>query len=473
MNKEKAINDFQGGLRDLIERVDRLLAAGGPDPYVGPGTRSPLEHTTRLYFIDELMKLLGWSLGPGGDVLEEARLKAETTTFMDYVGVKAGTNEPLLIVEVKSWDKPPVTPRMPGLHDSPEDLLAAAIKHVRDGRPEADSPVIAVWHQYVEQLAGYIRNLKDGHNHDTRRAVLTSGQWLVVFKSPVHTFVDGGVSTEQFVIFNRKEFVERAREVFLLLHRSVLANDVPFPLRPSQLCSYVRVDRIAAAFHGLHVHYERSGSSLFGPKPRILVYPAFIIQRDDGVLLTVILSQNELLLDYSKDRNDERTLDDHLNEVATAGAEVRSACEKELGGSLEPAPIERFPGFTSSTLQSAGHTLVEAQRDQPDEWLMVTGGKLHFLAALPSIDPCRFHTWAHCGSEAIGTSAISVRSVKPRAFFTDTQAHHCAHQELQDRRLERCHIMPLDERICCQACVYRDICWTNDNDRLLPCGKQG
>lgn len=470
MNREKAINDFRVGLETLINKVDRLLSGGVHEPYAGSGMQPPLEHTTRLFFLDELMKLLGWSLGPCGNVLEEARLKAETTTFMDYVGV-ADTKQPLLIVEAKAWDTPAIAPRKSRRYDSAEDLLAAAIRHVRDGGLEKESPVTAVWHQYVKQLAGYVKNLKNQYHHDTQRAVLTSGQWLVVFKTPVQTFVDGEVSTDHFIIFNKEDFTNKSRNIFLLLHRSILACEVPFPLRPSQLPSYAMANKITATFHGLHVHYERSGSSLFGPKPRILVYPAFILQRNDGVLLTVIMHSEGILLDYSKNDDDEPTLNTHLEEVAALGTKVRKACEQELKVSFEPAPIGRFAGFPSSSQHSAGRTFVEAQQDHPDEWLMVTGEQPHFLSALPIIDRCRFHFWAGCGAEAIGTSAISVRSVQPRSFFIDTQAHHCAHQGLQDRRQERCHIMAIDERTCCQACVYRDICWTDDNRHLLPCGR--
>ncbi len=68
--------------------IERELARPQRDPFteVDPNRR-PHEHDTRLLFVNELLSHLGWRLGAGGNVLEEARLQANTTKFMDYVGV--------------------------------------------------------------------------------------------------------------------------------------------------------------------------------------------------------------------------------------------------------------------------------------------------------------------------------------------------------------------------------------------------
>ena len=110
-------------------------------------------------------------------------------------------------------------------------------------------------------------------------------------------------------------------------------------------------------------------------------------------------------------------------------------------------------------------SLVEA-----NEWLVATGSAEHYLLAEPRVQDCRFHSWAECGAHAAQQSAVSVRSVDPRAFFTDAQAHHCAHQGVLDRRHGRCLIQAVDSRTCCQACVYLDQCWTPAERAALPCG---
>lgn len=80
-------NLFKRGLDDLLTEVERELARQQRDPYAEPDpSRRPHEHDTRLLFVDELLTHLGWVLGARGNVLEEARLQADTTKFMDYVG---------------------------------------------------------------------------------------------------------------------------------------------------------------------------------------------------------------------------------------------------------------------------------------------------------------------------------------------------------------------------------------------------
>jgi len=91
--------NFPGKFAELL---DRLEAPEGPiaaAPYDGGPVGDPHEHATRVYFLDELVESLGWTLGLGGDVVEEARLKDKTTTRMDYLGKACDTNVPALLIE--------------------------------------------------------------------------------------------------------------------------------------------------------------------------------------------------------------------------------------------------------------------------------------------------------------------------------------------------------------------------------------
>lgn len=276
-------------------------------------------------------------------------------------------------------------------------------------------------------------------------------------------------------------YVPRAQELFSLLHRSVLARDVPFPLRPAQLRQYVDLGAVTAVFHGLHVHFEATGSPVYGLKPQVLIYPVLIVERDDGVLITVSSCGEGISLGYTKVRAEEEDdedllrLDGHLAEVHASAQQVLDACQEELGEALVVAPLDRFPGFPTKQngLQQIGRRMVVPLNGHHDEWLMATGTRTHYLTATPQVDPCRFHTWAACRVEdyGIGVSALSVRSVNPRAVFIDTQPHHCAHQLVQDRRESRCHIMSIDQRTCCQACAYVNGCWDVEEQANLPCGR--
>lgn len=477
MNRARQENEFQVGLARLLGDIEHELNFEQINIYEGAGQQVVHEHDTRKFFFDRFLQLLGWRLGNGGDVAEEVRVKAETTTFIDYAGVNDETRAPLLIVEAKSWEKPFVRPRGGRRQQATErQLIVEGIQHVRNGGSRVESPVTAEWHDYLDQIAGYVQNLKR-QDHDVPRVILSSGQWLLIFMAPVETFVSGNVNDEQFKVFLKSDYVGAANEIYDLVGQPNLAHIAPVMLRPAQLLNHLDRNRVSAAFHALLVRYESSGASLFVPRPRILVYPALIIQRDDGALFTVIDREDDIPLDPRMGN-----LGDHFAEVEQRGANLLEACSQELGMPLVSFDIRDFPGLRAASEEdrTAGtmplgrqrKNVVRSLRRVGDEWLLVTGMHSHYLLSTPTI-VCRFHAWGECkanGSQ-IGQSAVSIPSTdRPRSFFVDEQVYHCAHQVVQDRRDERCLIAALDTRICCRTCVYQDICWTQEEMGNLPCG---
>lgn len=468
MNRAALLNLFKQGLCDLLNAIDRALAKPNRDPYTeADPERRPHEHDTRLLFVDELLGHLGWKLGAGGNVLEEARLQDATTKFMDYVGIVAITCEPLLLVEAKAWDKPFVSARAGLTFASESDLIVSAIQHLRDGKSEATSPAIAEWHKYLAQVEGYVRTLKVKYSHDLPRAIIVSGEWLVVFKRPSETFLGASLPAD-IAVYRRDEFKAQAGEIFKLLHRSSLTQSAPIPLRPAQLRQFVELADVAGAFQGVHVHYDRkAGSSLFAPRPRISVYPATFVVRKDDAIYTVIDNDMPVNLDYERDDAGGESLALHLETIHARSTELLVTCADELGGALPAPPLSAFPGFPSDVMEKT----VVGELTEPNEWLVATGCSSHFLLAEPRVASCRYHSWAECGADAIGQSAVSVRSVELRAFFIDSQRHHCAHQVVQDRRAGRCLIEPIDSRTCCQVCLFLDDCWSPTEKANLPCGQ--
>lgn len=460
-------NTFKLALDDLLEAVEREIARPLREPFAElDPTRRPHEHDTRLLFVDELLGHLGWKLGVGGNVLEEARLQAKTTRFMDYVGVVNITGKPLLLVEAKAWDKPAITPRRGGEYGSEANLLAAAIQHIYEGKAKDMSPVIGEWDDYLRQVCGYVRTLKERYGHDLPRAAIISGEWMVVFSKPVETFLKAARS-DDISVFTRPQFKDKAKEIFQLLHRSALTEDPPIPIRPAQLRQYLSVGDVAGVFQGLHVHFERTGSSLFVRRPRILIYPALFVVRKDEIIFTVIDGDTPIELDYRKDDDGNETLVPHLERIQAQSGALIETCESELSGSLSIDDLSAFPGFCNEGLEKS----LIGELELADEWLVATGRATHFLLAEPRTSECQFHTWAKCGTRAAMQSAISARTTAPRVFFVDSQRHHCAHQVVQDRREGRCLIHPIDSRTCCQACLFLDHCWTDEEKAALPCSR--
>ncbi len=116
-----------------------------------------------------------------------------------------------LLVEAKAWDKPFVSARAGGAYANEADLIVAAVEHVRDGKSEETSPAIAEWHKYLRQVDGYVRTLKNDYSHGLPRAVIVSGEWLVVFKQPVETFL-GAARSVDIAVYRRAEFRSRTHK---------------------------------------------------------------------------------------------------------------------------------------------------------------------------------------------------------------------------------------------------------------------
>ena len=264
------------------------------------------------------------------------------------------------------------------------------------------------------------------------------------------------------------------------MSRVALADTAPVRIRSSQLSNYVDAETFGGSFHALLLRYEKSGTFIFDRMPRILVYPALIVQRTDGALFTVIDNTQPIEVPTSPIYGDARALQPHLEDVSGAAETLRASCALELGIEIAPDDLGAFRGFSAIPFPRSGiaigttaKVLVRALREGPDQWFVVTGKLTHFLRDAPQVD-CKFHAWSACrvADAAIQAGAVNApRTEAPRSFFVDGTAHHCAHRVVDDRRGPRCHIQVIDARVCCRICVFQDACWTQKELVALPCGK--
>lgn len=474
MKREVTAAEFPELFADLIDRFDASIAPGARPEFAGAEAGDPLEHTTRVHFLDELLALLGWSLGPGGDMAEEARIKGDTTTFIDYLGVEAETNAPALLIEAKVWDKPFLAPRAKVSFEAPK-LLGQGINHWRGGGNAKDSPLAGQWHAHIKQVGGYVRGLKEKYGHDLPRAVVTSGQWIIIFTDPVQAFVEGPVEDVKIKIFQKQNFKAQATELFALISKKALAAETPFSVRPAQVSNYLTKVSLVACFHAVHVSYEASGSPIFGRKPRVLIYPALVLLGTDNMLVTVLEESEESLLEYAKDETtDELSLGLHIGKLADGAAALLARTGAMLDLVLRPAPIVDFPGFPWEAMHKPVVTrpITRSNPRERDNWIIVTGQATHFVKEGPDMN-CRFHQWSACNviRMAAGPSAVSKAVLSPpRALFVDETPHHCAHRDVMDRREPRCHIHMIEASLCCRSCNFVSDCWPGNTSPPLPCG---
>ncbi len=396
--------------------------------------------------------------------------------FIDYVGMSTQQSPaPVLLLEAKRWGEPWVAARnSEEVSASAAELIVAGLRHVLEGGRKETSPLIRPWHEHLEQVSKYASAIHANGNHELSRLVLSSGDWIVVFTQPATTFVERGrVDTSHIEMFRIAEYIQQGRRIFELLSRRSLADQIPFNLRVGQLGSYLATDHEFRVFHAVHVAYQVTGSELFTPVPRVLVYAAIVFQRRDGMTVAVV-DEGEAPLPVGPDRFSEK-LWNHLAVVKDNAAALLGRCSEEMGNELNPVGLSEFNGFAADAVleMRIQKKVVKPLERAPNEWLFVTGLCTHFLREWPHVDPCQFHSWrrASASGNGIGTGAVTTPRVQhPRTFVVDGEAHHCAHQVVVDRRYHRCQITVLDRQVCCRACAYENVCWTDSEIARLPCG---
>lgn len=465
--------NFPGKFAELLDRLDAPDGPIAAAPYAGGPVGNPHEHATRVYFLDELVELLGWTLGLGGNVVEEARLKDKTTTRMDYLGKACDTNVPALLIEAKAWEKPFLQPRKDGAYRV-ETVLADAIDHWRQGGETAKSPLAGEWPDYIVQVGGYVRRLYQLHQHRLPRAVICSGEWIVVFIDPVAAFVEGPARSNSIKHFERVNFKSDAPQLYELLSKDSLVEETPASVRPTEVLSFLTRDTLDKCFYATLVSYETAGTSFFGKKPRIGIHPALVLQDLHGMQLTVLEETDPVYMEYGSDEDGGGpSLEAHVASLGESAAALLRRTADQLGAELHPSSVVDFRGFTKQALHGV-EVVTSLVRDLPnhkDNWIVVTGQDTHFVKVRPDL-ACDFHSWGACraANRAAGESAIMRPMITPKVLFADDKPHHCAHRDVLDRRRSRCQVPMIDERLCCHGCAFVSVCWPGTVNPPMPCG---
>lgn len=462
--------------KKFAELLDRIEAADGPTsaaPYQGGPVGDLHEHATRVYLLDGLIELLGWTLGLGGDVVEEARLKDKTTTRMDYLGKACETDVPALLIEAKAWGKPFLLPRQDGAFRV-DDVLANAIDHWRGGGGTSTSPLAGEWPDYIVQVGNYVSRLYKIHGHRLPRAVISSGQWIVVFVDPVAAFVEGPAQSTSIKHFEKRNFKNDAPQLYELLSKDSLVEETPTRVRPTEISNFLTSNTLDRCFHAVLVSYETAGTSVFGKKPRIAIHPALVLQDHAGMRLTVLEETDAEYMEYGRDEDGaDLSLDAHVASIGEAAAALLKRTSEQLGVELHPSSVVDFLGFPKQPLHGP-EVLKSLVKDIPNHkgnWIVVSGQDTHFVRARPDL-ACEFHSWGTCkaAQRAAGDLAIIRPTMSPKALFADEKPHHCAHRDVLDRRETRCQVPMIDERLCCRGCTFAPVCWPGTVSPPLPCG---
>ena len=477
---------FKRSLEKLIKGFLETMRPTAPVPYLGATNLDPLEHITRADFIDNFLVALGWNPKRlAGEIVEEARIKGETTLFLDYLGVNPDTRAPQLIIEAKAWSKPMIATSEAAAANEGEStsytratLIAAAIEHCKKDGSVGTSPATAEWARWIAKLCAYVQGVHRESGHIVSRTALTAGRWLVIFTDPEDAFIKHGLVNKAAIkVFVLDEFVEQSDTIFDLLAYSSLIRNPPPYITPSRLQAWISADSIKAVYRALWIRRDESGAH-FRIQPRLLLYAATVLERDDGVLVTVLDDRPENVVPHDMDE-----LNDHFDTVQAASDQLLDEVREAIGDLPETSGVEQFPGFlvppdrgSIGVVPLPSHTgkkLLKSWPARADEFLLVTGTATHFLLQQPTVVSCPGHDWVQCEKlgQPKGRGPVLSRSVQPLSFFKSGEDHHCAHRIVHDRREERCHILTFEEYLCCRACAFQTLCWPAVEMPQLPCGQ--
>lgn len=483
----RSANDFRIAYRRLKADYDRLyerkvaeVRAALADPTrKNPALEEALEAHVRTYLIDGTLSALRWVITPStpseiANMIPEAQIDPATGArrFMDYFGYEREVNQPLLVVEAK---RPSLFPIPPG--GSVETASAKVSEWLK--RPNS-AP--GEWEEWIPSLQEYVVSVFQRTGVFPVRAAITDGDWLVIFENPSDAFGEAGTRDARFVhAFTDKDDVyDRYDLVFRLLDQRLVSRFTA-EVAPGGIAGLIDPASVTRLLHGLRLRYATSetvGSLI----PTISVTPTILLKSNTGSWLRIARSDDVHIFPY-----DYTQLSTHLERVHAAAELLLNRVHEQLGRQLQPTALEEH--YADEAFE--GMPAVEELQRQGDHFRIVTGRRTHYLLPEPTVPDCPHHDFGksvdlHCQA---GLLPIINRSIEtPRAYFTNTQLHHCCHEDVDaakhviitDENEPRCgvrsgrkgdvfcEIAPFDEFLCCRTCCFQEVCTATQVLRL-PC----
>lgn len=416
------------------------------------------------------------------------RDRTNSSIRLDYLGIESRNSTPVLAVETKRpRDMLPIDTRTgerPTHERAVAQLIAEGIKN--------PSRLGGEWADWVSKLGDYLHGIQAGSGIWPRRAVVTNGHWLVIFEDPAGTFADNGIPDPKrvTVIPDLRQLSLEANRIFDLLAYQNLIDDVG-PLTPSQLPFRVQREGVKRIMFGTRVSCG-SKSGWLKTEPTIYVQPMLFVNTSTSGWFRIL----------ENDAHFEHELPDRPEELKAHFAACENCAQQLL------ASLVRAYGFDADDLEQATleehfaaddcfgtlkpvTALAEAGRQNIRAFEVVTGKQTHFLLRRPRQEVCPYHEFAKANRKGYGATSNEVtprNRVQERTFFCSGSQYHCAHRlvlEIKRSTLSSanrlqcgarsgsngsafCEVFSIDHHLCCQACVFFEVCRKTDVFRL-PC----
>jgi hypothetical protein len=489
----RSASDFRLAFRrirdDYTRRFERNVAEvrgtlASPERR-NPDIEAALEAHVRAYVIDGMLSALRWTIVPSTpdsieNMIPEVQLDPANgpRRYMDYFGYEHEVTEPLLVVEAKRPTPFPIPP-----NGSTETASATVARWLAN---PVDAP--GLWNEWIPSLQGYVATVALRTGRYPVRAAITDGNWLVVFVNPPDAFGAGGQHEARYVeVFtNAGDIDERYDVVFRLLDQRQVSR-VADEIAPGAIRGVIDPTRVVSLLHGLRLVYTTT--PIVGHLvPTITVMPTILLRSDNGCWLKVarqVMNQNEIR--FVPNRYDD--LPRHLQEVREDAERLLGRVQQQLGRSLLPSPLTTH--YADDAFE-AMHGLEELAHEEDHFWI-VTGQATHYLLQEPTVADCPFHDFGRAVEQrcqALPLPLINPSIETPRAFFTNSQLHHCCHEDVDGSKHVHisednearcgprsgrrgdvfCEMAPVDEFLCCRTCAFQEVC-TESEILRLPCNR--
>ena len=449
-----------------------------------------LERPTRRFLIDHFLRALDWNPDNPGQVIEEARAHStgHDRLYFDYLGVSPAVRAPVLIVEAKGFDIPkPRRARGPELDARDMGQLICDAVHALKDPSQRSSGIIAEWAEYLKDLQSYVFALDDLGRRTLRRVVITAGNWIVVFEEPLACFVTAGQpNSERVHCFpSGDEILLRYVELYEMLHRRRLVDTLPLVLDVAEALEFLPPNKIGDCSRAVMVATSAATGAERKKYPTRSVYPALLVNTGDRWFAILDLDR------WVEEPKGSERIEYFLSSLDQVGGDLERRLRGRLGLPLVPMPLDEFPGFPQEQIRQrttipevtplpgstaaraaseAGRTYVvpSGEPGAPAEFVVVTGVSWFYKSDQPNTPSiCTFHFWKEARNAGVARGDLKYVCFVD-SFTEDGQDRHCAHGDLLSFRAQRCHVLPVESCMCCHSCIFVDVCWNSERERL-PC----
>jgi len=209
-----------------------------------------------------------------------------------------------------------------------------------------------------------------------------------------------------------------------------------------------------------------------------------------GHWILVEITADGIDIPYELDR-----LRNHLAEVQARADQLLNRLKCHLKSIPTEVSISEHYSNADSFSSRSGVTSENNWESGIDRYLLVTGSCSHFILPDPRVSNCPRHFWQNCDPVVDGRhpqkGALSHPSHRdPRAFFSNGTTHHCAASvthgiktmKYEELRIADfgfrssgngdpfCEIFGFEQMLCCQTCVYFEVC-SKSKLFKLPCNE--